>query len=149
MSHSIEINVNQTLHLYSYCLKTWYPYQTHFLLTTYYLDTYLWTHLIFLVFLGGNVFWDNLNWLLGLGLHRFQWSERQKIWLRIEGEKINSNSMSDFLCLTPLKSMLIKPYISIHIVSKQIPLPNSLTSQYLLLTYLLMNSLDFSGVFGG
>ena len=52
--------------------------------------------------------------------------------------------MSDFLCLTPLKSMLIKPYISIHIVSKQIPLPNSLTSQYLLLTYLLMNSLDFS-----
>ena len=25
--------------------------------------------------LGGDMFWDNLNRLLGLGLHRFQWSE--------------------------------------------------------------------------
>ena len=87
----------------------------------------------FWCFGGGHMFWDNLNKLLGLGLHRFQWNETQKIWLRIEKEKITSNSKSDFLWLTPLKSMSIKPYISIHTVSKH-DTPTKLTSFSLVTT---------------
>ena len=29
--------------------------------------------------LGGNMFWDNVNGQLGLGLQRFQWSKTPKI----------------------------------------------------------------------
>ena len=135
MSHSIEIHLNQTLYLYSYCLKTCYPYQTHLLLLTYYLYTYLWTYLIFLVFWWGNVFWDNLNRLLGLGLHIFKWSETLKIWLGIEGKNINSNSKLDFFCFSLLKSISIKPYICIHIVSKHVT-PTKLTYFSLPTTYI-------------
>ena len=80
MSHSIENYVTLTLHLSQNMIPPLNSLTSHYLLLTYLLMNLLdFSGVLW----GGNMFWDNLNRLLGIGLHRFQWSKTQKIGPRI------------------------------------------------------------------
>ena len=135
-------------------------------------------------FWGSHMFWDDLNRLLGLDLHRNQWARQEEFVMEFElifspsilyqifsvslhWNQCQWNPTSLFILsqnIIPLPNSILYQIfsVSLHWILFQsnptcvfklsqnlIPLPNSLTSHYLLLTYLLMKSLDFSGVLGG